>query len=130
RWVEMPWPPDLEGEAAAEDNDTVRDGLWSTQICPHCLVTDLFEGSDQPSETSPEMGSTAAMSKTMAHCLTVMMLPKTLTGGGTELHSSLPSFFLEPINRSVVRRGVVGRQPCLATLDGDGAPYLGAPAVH
>ncbi|KAL6009235.1 hypothetical protein ACLOJK_022463 [Asimina triloba] len=118
------------GRRISGDDDTAGDGLRSTKICPHCLVADLFDGFDQPSETSPAMGSTAAMSKMMAHCLDGNNVAGDVAGGGTKLHSSSPSFCLEPIGQSVVRRGVAGRQPCLAALDGDGAPYLGAPVVH
>ncbi|KAL5978667.1 hypothetical protein ACLOJK_029784 [Asimina triloba] len=57
------------GEAAFGDDDTTGDGLLSTQICPPCLVANLFDDSNQPSKTSLAIGSVTVMSKTMAHCL-------------------------------------------------------------
>ncbi|KAL6002765.1 hypothetical protein ACLOJK_022985 [Asimina triloba] len=58
------------------------------------------------------------------------LISHALTGGGNGLRSSSPLFCLELIGRSVGRRRVIGQQPRLAALNGDGTPYLGAPTVH
>ncbi|KAL5994201.1 hypothetical protein ACLOJK_035073 [Asimina triloba] len=148
RWVEMPWSPNLEGEAAARDDDIARDGLWSAQICPPYLVVDLFNGSDQPLEMSPAMGSTAAMSKMMSHCLdgddvvgdarrwgnqaplvTAVILPgtdrpicgspKTLLDGN---HAWLPMMVME--HHISVLRWCTEEKTFIVTLEDDDEPKL------
>ncbi|KAL5980793.1 hypothetical protein ACLOJK_028703 [Asimina triloba] len=77
-----------------------RNRLRSTQIYPPCLVANLFDDSDQPSEMSPTMGSEATMSKMMAHCLdaplvAAVILPRIDRPIGGSPHAWLPLIVME-----------------------------------
>ncbi|KAL5988543.1 hypothetical protein ACLOJK_036308 [Asimina triloba] len=99
------------GIADAEDEDLAEDGgdgLRSQRNWHHGLSADLLDGSDQPSETSPAVGLGGS---------------DIGDDGGIWIISSSPSFWMDRICRTDVA-GAVGLK------EDDGAPYVGASAVH